>query len=132
MIREEEIKKENNSKLPWINYKEEKPQFGIEIIGYHHKWVDEDFNPNGTRIGFLSDDGFTSAFWWDYQDHYEIIRKLDCDNSKAFYQSHIDNAEPEFWIPIPEPPKKKIKVSYDKRSNKELLSIKNKDLEHLK
>ena len=54
--------------VQWINYKEQKPPFGVEIIAYHHKWVDEDFNPNGTRVGFLSDEGFISAFWWDYQD----------------------------------------------------------------
>ena len=38
--------------VQWINYKEQKPPFGVEIIAYHHKWVDEDFNPNGTRVGF--------------------------------------------------------------------------------
>lgn len=29
------------------------------------KWIDEDFNPNGTRVGFLGDDGFISAEWND-------------------------------------------------------------------
>ena len=42
----------------YINYQEQKPPIGVEVIAYHHKWVDEDFNPNGTRIGFLSDDEF--------------------------------------------------------------------------
>lgn len=88
-------------KVSWINYKEEKPPFGVEVIAYHHKWVDEDFNPNGTRIGFLSDDGFISAFWWDYQDCYETISKSHCESNKDFYRSHIDNTEPEFWFPIP-------------------------------
>ena len=36
----------------YINYQEQKPPIGVEVIAYHHKWVDEDFNPNGTRIGF--------------------------------------------------------------------------------
>ena len=85
----------------YINYQEQKPPFGVEVIAYHHKWVDEDFNPNGTRIGFLSDDGFTSAFWWDYQDCYETISKLHCESNKDFYKNHIDNTEPEFWFPIP-------------------------------
>ena len=87
--------------VQWINYKEQKPPFGVEIIAYHHKWVDEDFNPNGTRVGFLSDEGFISAFWWDYQDCYETISKLHCESNKDFYKSHIDNTEPEFWFPIP-------------------------------
>ena len=46
-----------------INYQEQKPPFGVEVIAYHHKWVDEDFNPNGTRVGFLGDEEFISAFW---------------------------------------------------------------------
>ena len=93
---------------PWINYKEEKPPFGVEVIAYHHKWVDEDFNPNGTRIGFLSDDGFISAFWWDEQDCYETISKQHCESNRDFYRNHIDNTEPEFWVPVPKfikPPK---------------------------
>ena len=93
---------------PWINYKEEKPPFGVEVIAYHNKWVDEDFNSNGTRIGFLSDNGFISAFWWDEQDCYETISKQHCESNRDFYRSHIDNTEPEFWVPIPKfikPPK---------------------------
>ena len=86
----------------YINYQEQKPPFGVEVIAYHHKWVDEDFNPNGTRIGFLSDEGFISAFWWDYQDCYETISKSHCESNKDFYRSHIDNTEPEFWTYFPE------------------------------
>ena len=92
---------DTHPKSPWINYKEEKPPFGVEVIAYHHEWIDEDFNPNGTRIGFLSDDGFTSAFWWDEQDCYETISKQYCESNKDFYANHIDNTEPEFWFPIP-------------------------------
>ena len=89
----------------YINYQEQKPKIGVEVIAYHHKWVDEDFNPNGTRIGFLSDDGFTSAYWWDYQDCYETINKSNCEANEDFYKSHIDNTEPEYWCYIPKPPK---------------------------
>lgn len=92
----------------YINYQEQKPPFGVEVIAYHHKWVDEDFNPNGTRIGFLSNDGFISAFWWDEQDCYETISKQHCKSNKDFYVNHINNTEPEFWFPIPKfinPPK---------------------------
>lgn len=84
----------------YINYQEQKPPFGVEVVAYHHKWVDEDFNPTGTRVGFLGDDGFIPAFWWDYQDCYETISKLNCESNKDFYRSHIDNTEPEFWFPI--------------------------------
>ena len=89
----------------WINFKEKEPQVGVEVIAYHHKWVDEDFNPNGTRIGFLSDEGFVSAFWWDEHDCYETISKIHCEDEEDFFEDYIDNTEPEFWMPIPESPK---------------------------
>ena len=85
----------------YINYQEQKPPFGVEVVAYHHKWVDEDFNPTGTRVSFLGGDGFISAFWWDYQDCYETISKLHCESNKDFYRSHIDNTEPEFWAYLP-------------------------------
>lgn len=47
----------------WHKYSEELPPIGIEVIAYNHKWVNQDFNPNGTRVGFrTSDDDFTSAY----------------------------------------------------------------------
>ena len=83
----------------WHKTSEEMPEFGVEVIAYHEKWIDEDFNPNGTRIGFLNEnDDFTSVYWWDEQDCYEI-------NDGNFYKSPIDNIEPEFWAYIPKFPK---------------------------
>lgn len=35
--------------------------YGQEVIGYNKEWVHEDFNPSGTRIGFLTDIGFISV-----------------------------------------------------------------------
>ena len=101
--------------MKWINYQEKKPPFGVEVLAYHHKWVNEDFNPKGIRVGFLQDNmaesgkknpyDFVSAYWWDYQDTYMTISKSECerdDNSKAFFQNHLDNIEPEYWAEIPE------------------------------
>lgn len=87
--------------VQWINFKEEKPPFGVEVIAYNNKWINEDFNPNGTRVGFLGGDGFISSFWLDYQKTYEYNSKLNCESNKDFYRSNIDNTEPEFWFPIP-------------------------------
>lgn len=83
----------------YINYREQKPPLGVEVIAFNRKWIDEDFNPNGTRIGFLNEnDDFTSVYWWNEQDRYEI-------NDGNFYKSPIDNIEPEFWAYIPKFPK---------------------------
>lgn len=86
----------------WLKYSKQKPEKGVEVIAYHHEWVDEDFNPNGTRVGFLNgNDEFTSAYWWDEQDCYETINKTNCEDQPYFFRSHIDNTEPEYWCAIP-------------------------------
>ena len=96
----------NHLKSSWISVKNILPPEGEEVIAFHHKWIDKDFNPNGTRIGFLNGNNeFTSAYWWDYQDCYETINKSNCEANEDFYRSHIDNTEPEYWCYIPKPPK---------------------------
>ena len=91
--------------IEWINFEEEKPITGEEVLAFNKKWIDEDFNPRGIRVGFLGFDGFISAFWYDEQDCYETISKLHCESNKDFYKNHIDNTEPEFWFPFPKLPK---------------------------
>ena len=92
---------DKNPEIPWIKWEDEKPEEGIEIIAYNKHWIDEDFNPNGTRIGFLRDDIFVSAYWWDYQDCYMTIDRDICNENPTFYADHIGNTEPEYWFPIP-------------------------------
>lgn len=56
----------------WIKVDAEHPlPYGQEVIGYNKEWVHEDFNPSGTRIGFLNDIGFISAKWVNDQDCYD-------------------------------------------------------------
>ena len=55
----------------WVKIDADHPlPYGQEVIGYNKEWVHEDFNPSGTRIGFLSDIGFHSAKWVNDQDCY--------------------------------------------------------------
>ena len=55
----------------WVKIDADHPlPYGQEVIGYNKEWVHEDFNPSGTRIGFLNDIGFISAKWVDDQDCY--------------------------------------------------------------
>lgn len=87
----------------WIKYsKETLPPQGEEVIAYNHKWINEDFNPKGIRIGFRDgDDEFLSAHWLDYQDSYITISKSICEDNPYFYQRLIDSTEPEYWRRIP-------------------------------
>ena len=55
----------------WVKIDADHPlPYGQEVIGYNKEWVHEDFNPSGTRIGFLNDIGFISAKWVNDQDCY--------------------------------------------------------------
>ena len=42
----------------WQKVSERMPEMGVEVIGYNRDWVDEDFNPNGTRVCFYDDTGW--------------------------------------------------------------------------
>ena len=52
-----------NKNMKWNKVSEKELPFGEEVIAFNEKWIDEDFNPNGTRVGFMQDDGFVSATW---------------------------------------------------------------------
>ena len=57
--------------MAWVKIDADHPlPYGQEVIGYNKEWVHEDFNPFGTRVGFLNDIGFISAKWVDDQDCY--------------------------------------------------------------
>ena len=57
--------------MEWNKVSEVEIPFGEEVIAFNEKWIDEDFNPNGTRVGFIQDDGFVSATWNDEEDCYD-------------------------------------------------------------
>lgn len=40
--------------MEWNKVSEVEIPFGEEVIAFNEKWIDEDFNPNGTRVGFIS------------------------------------------------------------------------------
>lgn len=100
-------------KQKWYKMSEIKPEFGIEVIGYNEKWIDEDFNPNGTRVGFIQDDGFTSASWNNEQDCYDTCYVEGDDYYKGvsgipgmdeYHKQFAKPNMPTHWMPIPKHP----------------------------
>lgn len=74
----------------WIEFNQEKPPVGIEVLAMSELWIDEDFNKHGVRIGFLNEDengSFISSKWNNYQDVYTTAES---------HQSDIKR-----WMPIP-------------------------------
>ncbi len=85
----------------WKKYREELPPPGVEVLAYHPDWIDEDFNPTGTRIGFqIEDEDFTSAYWWNYQDCYMTISHGHCDGNPSYSNETKSSIEPELWISL--------------------------------
>lgn len=83
-----------------ITLDEELPSLGVSVILFNDAWKDEDFNPDGVRIGFRQDDGFTSAHWWNYQDCYMTISKSECDGNPTYSDVIKNTTEPTHWRPI--------------------------------
>ena len=85
----------------WISTKSRIPKKGIEVLLFNEKWINEDYNPKGIRIGFLDDvSGWTSAYWCNYHDDYHT-RTSDGDN-KQFKDFKASNQVPTHWMSIPE------------------------------
>lgn len=101
-------------KQKWYKMSEIKPGFGVEVLGYNEKWIDEDFCPNGIRVGFIhDDDGFTSAFWNDEQDCYDTCSEEGDDYYKGvsgipgadeYHKQFAKPNMPTHWMPIPKHP----------------------------
>lgn len=73
------------SLIGWIDYSEEKPQIGEEVLAYHPSFVDDDYNMDGVRVGWRDDKGtFTCAYW---------------DADKNVYMTAM-NVIPTLWRPL--------------------------------
>ena len=88
------------SELVWKKYEEEKPPEGEEVLAFHSQWIDEDHNPNGTRVGFETDAGFISAHWWSYHDCYMTISHDECDDNQEYGDNIKNSIDPELWISL--------------------------------
>lgn len=88
----------------WQKVSEKMPEMGVEVIGYNQGWVDEDFNPNGTRVCFYDDTGWYSAKWNNDQDSYDTTGCARCKCSEGSYEvcsSCEPKTKPTHWIPMP-------------------------------
>ena len=84
------------------------PPYGQEVIGYNKEWINEDFNPSGTRIGFLSDVGFHSAKWNNDQDCYDtpceegddyILSQIQPDGTRKTWCKYENGEAVEGYLP---------------------------------
>lgn len=85
--------------MKWIDLKEQQPEAGREVLLYNEKWINEDYNPNGIRIGWFGDvSGWVSAYWCNYHEEYHTRDSVDDD--KQFTDSEAENQVPTHWMEI--------------------------------
>lgn len=102
--------------MKWNKVSEKEIPFGEEVIAFNEKWIDEDYNPNGTRVGFIQDDSgdvFISATWNNEQDCYDTCSEEGDDYYKGvsgipgadeYYKQFAKPNMPTHWMPIPKHP----------------------------
>lgn len=95
----------------WNKVSEKELPYGEEVIAFNKKWIDEDSNPNGTRVGFLGGRGFISEEWdeeWDeYVTHYEEGDDYNDVLASMLYERHKKFAKPNMpthWMKMPTHP----------------------------
>ena len=88
--------------MEWNKVSEKEIPFGEEIIAFNEKWIDEDFNPNGTRVGFIQDNGFVSATWNNEDDYYEGVSGIP--GMDAYHKQFAKPNMPTHWMKMPTHP----------------------------
>lgn len=69
-----------------MDTKTQPPQEGVEVLGYHPLWEDENYNPKGWRVCFQNNNIWCCAVW---------------DNEQDCYKTHYPCIIPTHWIIIP-------------------------------
>jgi hypothetical protein len=83
----------------WVSINDKKPEQGIEVLFFNERWIDDDFNPKGIRIGFIDDvSGYVTAKWCNYHDEYHT--RDSAEDDKQFEDFEAINQIPTHWMPI--------------------------------
>jgi len=74
--------------IGWISIKDRLPEqpLEMEVLGYNPDWIDEDFNPDGTRLCCCIDNLYWVSTAW-------------CSAHDCYISSDSDT--PTHWIPLP-------------------------------
>lgn len=85
--------------IKWNNVKDKlPPEDGQDILLQNDRWIDEDYNELGVRIGSYGDDQWISAYWCRNHDEYHTRTTVEDD--KQFEDFEAINQIPTKWKPI--------------------------------
>lgn len=85
--------------MNWIDIQNELPPTGEEVVLFSPRWINEDFNPKGVRIGFRDDvSGWVTAHWCNVHDEYHTRTS---DRNDYNYKDYSKlNQIPTHWMRI--------------------------------
>jgi hypothetical protein len=86
----------------WNKVSEKKLPHREYVIAFNKKWIDEDLNPDGIRVGFLEDGNFISTEWDDDCDMYVTLYEEGDDI--AADDGQIKPNMPTHWMKMPTHP----------------------------
>jgi len=78
----------------WIPVEEDLPGIGVNVLIKSKEWIDEDYNPNGVRFGFMDDIAWTSVRWCNQIEEFVTITTDSDDEELNIFQT------PTHWRPI--------------------------------
>ena len=98
-----------NRKIMWNKVSEKELPYGEEVIAFNKKWIDEWFNHNGIRVGFLEGNEFISAEWNNEWESYDTHYGDDYDDVPVgmLDEHHMEFAKPNMpthWMKMPTHP----------------------------
>lgn len=74
------------------------PEDGQDILLQNDKWIDEDYNILGVRIGSYGDGQWISAYWCRTHDEYHT--RTTGEDDKQFEDFEAINQIPTYWRAI--------------------------------
>lgn len=90
-------------KPEWFQVMADPPESGKEVLGYNETWVDEDFNPDGICLCYLTDTGYWDvAKWCGIHDEWHTRPTGQDQWEKDKYKDFL--LPPTHWKFKPAPP----------------------------
>lgn len=80
----------------WLDFSEYPKEECPEVIAYNKEWIHPDWCPNGTRIGFLSEEGFISADFNPNDDTYDTCKE-EGDDYEILEVGHNTMAKTQYY-----------------------------------
>ena len=88
------------SNMRWIKTENEYPEQGVEVLGFHETWINEDCNTDGICVCFFNGTDWYISIWCNHCDKWHM-KCTDESNNKENYSKIL---APSYWTVKPAKP----------------------------